>query len=198
MISFIVGVASFISGIVFREIINYIKQKGVESHKEEIAKKQFFAENFFPIYRETYKSMFDIINEIDTFINCKITFTHSNDNVQNTIPITDDDFKEYMWGEDEEKVFVTNYMYHLQLLQDHTTELRDLHQKNKIMFSDGENNLIQSFYQTSQTIMWSLKNTLETNSLNEEVIIYLKEQNNLLELQQTKIKEKFRNRFVFE
>lgn len=142
--------------------------------------------------------MFDIINEIDTFINCKITFTHSNDNVQNTIPITDEDFKEYMRGEDEEKVFVTNFMYHLQLLQDHTTKLRDLHQKNKIMFSDGENNLIQSFYQTSQTIMWSLKNTLETNSLNEEVIIYLKEQNNLLELQQTKIKEKFRNRFVFE
>ncbi|MCE7782023.1 hypothetical protein [Staphylococcus xylosus] len=198
MISFIVGVASFVCGIVFREIINYIKQKGVESHKEEIAKKQFFAENFFPIYRETYKSMFDIINEIDTFINCKITFTHSNDNVQNTIPITDEDFKEYMWGEDEEKVFVTNFMYHLQLLQDHTTELRDLHQKNKIMFSDGENNLIQSFYQTSQTIMWSLKNTLKTNSLNEEVIIYLKEQNNLLELQQTKIKDKFRNRFVFE
>lgn len=198
MISFIVGVASFVCGIVFREIINYIKQKGVESHKEEIAKKQFFAENFFPIYRETYKSRFDIINEIDTFINCKITFTHSNDNVQNTIPITDEDFKEYMWGEDEEKVFVTNFMYHLQLLQDHTTELRDLHQKNKIMFSDGENNLIQSFYQTSQTIMWSLKNTLKTNSLNEEVIIYLKEQNNLLELQQTKIKDKFRNRFVFE
>lgn len=198
MISFIVGVVSFICGIAFREFINYIKQKSVESHKEEIAKKQFFAENFFPIYRETYKSMFDIINEIDTFINCKITFKHTNSNVKNTISITDEDFKEYMWGENEGKVFVTNYMYHLQLLQDHTTELRDLHQKNKIMFSNEENDLIQSFYQTSQPIMWSLKNTMETDSLNEEVINYLKEQNDLLELQQTKIKEKFRNRFVFE
>ncbi|MRE73202.1 hypothetical protein [Mammaliicoccus sciuri] len=198
MISFIVGVVSFICGIVFREFINYIKQKSVESHKEEIAKKQFFAENFFPIYRETYKSMVDIINEIDTFINCKITFKHTNSNVEDIISITDEDFKEYMWGENEDKVFVTNYIYHLQLLQDHTTELRDLHQKNKIMFSDEENNLIQSFYQTSQPVMWSLKNTLETNSLNEEVINYLEEQNNLLELQQTKIKEEFRNRFVFE
>lgn len=54
-----------------------------------------------------------------------------------------------MWGENKEKVFAVNFIYHLQLLQEYTANLRVLHQKNSILFTDNENNLINNYYDIS-------------------------------------------------
>lgn len=50
MVGILISLASFIGGIVFREIVNFFKESKLENKRFETEKKHFFAENFFPIY----------------------------------------------------------------------------------------------------------------------------------------------------
>lgn len=198
MIGIIISLLSFAGGIIFREIINFFKESKLEDKKFETEKKQFFAENFFPIYRDIYSAMYEVTVQIECFINREITFRHSNVYVKDVIEITKENYDKYMWGDDEEQVYSVNFMYHLQLLQNCTAELRELHQKNTIMFTNEENELIMSYYNTSNMLMWSLNNIMQTGKIEENFDEYLIQQNDILENCKKKIRLIFRKRFVFE
>lgn len=198
MIGIIISLLSFAGGIIFREIINFFKESKLEDKKFETEKKQFFAENFFPIYRDIYSAMYEVTVQIECFINREITFRHSNVYVKDVIEITKENYDKYMWGDDEEQVYSVNFMYHLQLLQNCTAELRELHQKNTIMFTNEENELIMSYYNTSNMLMWSLNNIMQTGKIEENFDEYLIQQNDILENCKKKIRLIFRKLFVFE
>lgn len=198
MIGIIISLLSFAGGIIFREIINFFKESKLEDKKFETEKKQFFAENFFPIYRDIYSAMYEVTVQIECFINREITFLHSNVYVKDVIEITKENYDKYMWGDDEEQVYNVNFMYHLQLLQNCTAELRELHQKNTIMFTNEENELIMSYYNTSNMLMWSLNNVMQTGKIDGNFDEYLIQQNDVLENCKKKIRLIFRKRFVFE
>lgn len=89
-------------------------------------------------------------------------------------------------------------MYHLQLLQNCIAELRELHQKNTIMFTNEENELIMNYYNTSNMLMWSLNNIMQTGKIEGNFEEYLIQQNDILENCKKKIRLIFRKRFVFE
>lgn len=198
MIGIIISLLSFAGGIIFREIINFFKESKLEDKKFETEKKQFFAENFFPIYRDIYSAMYEVTVQIECFINREITFRHSNVYVKDVIEITKENYDKYMWGDDEEQVYSVNFMYHLQLLQNCTAELRELHQKNTIMFTNEENELIMSYYNISNMLMWSLNNIMQTGKVEGNFGEYLIQQNDILENCKKKIRLIFRKRFVFE
>lgn len=194
----LIGLASFAGGIVFREIINFFKESKLEDKRYETEKKHFFAENFFPIYRDVYSAMYDVTIQIESFINRKTTFQHSNVFVIDVLEITKEDYDKYMFGDDEDQVYSVNFMYHLQLLQDNTAKLREIHQKNTIMFTDNENELIKSYYNVSTMVMWSLYKIIQTGEVDKEFGEYLISQNDYLEKSKEKIRMIFRERFVFE
>ncbi|WJD66092.1 hypothetical protein QQ988_09365 [Staphylococcus epidermidis] len=198
MIGIVISLLSFTGGIIFREIIKFLKESKLEDKKFEIEKKQFFAENFFSIYRGVYSAMYEVTVQIECFINHEITFRHSNVYVKDVIEITKENYDKYMWGDDEEQVYSVNFMYHLQLLQNCTAELRELHQKNTIMFTDEENELITSYYNISNMLMWSLNNIMQTGKIEENLGEYLIQQNDILEKCKKKVRLIFRKRFVFE
>lgn len=116
MVGILISLASFIGGIVFREIVDFFKESKLENKRFETEKKHFFAENFFPIYIDIYSAMYDVTIQIESFINRDTTFRHSNVYVKDVIEITKKDYDKYMWGDDEEQVYSVNFMYHLQLL----------------------------------------------------------------------------------
>lgn len=198
MIGIIISLLSFAGGIIFREIINFFKESKLEDKKFETEKKQFFAENFFPIYRDIYSAMYEVTVQIECFINREITFRHSNVYVKDVIEITKENYDKYMWGDDEKQVYNVNFMYHLQLLQNCIAELRELHQKNTIMFTNEENELIMNYYNTSNMLMWSLNNIMQTGKIEGNFEEYLIQQNDILENCKNKIRLIFRKRFVFE
>lgn len=198
MIGIVISLLSFAGGIIFREIIKFLKESKLEDKKFEIEKKQFFAENFFSIYRDVYSAMYEVTVQIECFINHEITFRHSNVYVKDVIEITKENYDKYMWGDDEEQVYSVNFMYHLQLLQNCTAELRELHQKNTIMFTDEENELITSYYNISNMLMWSLNNIMQTGKIEGNLGEYLIQQNDILENCKKKVRLIFRKRFVFE
>ena len=198
MIGIIISLLSFAGGIIFREIINFFKESKLEDKKFETEKKQFFAENFFPIYRDIYSAMYEVTVQIECFINREITFRHSNVYVKDVIEITKENYDKYMWGDDEKQVYNVNFMYHLQLLQNCIAELRELHQKNTIMFTNEENELIMNYYNTSNMLMWSLNNIMQTWKIEGNFEEYLIQQNDILENCKKKIRLIFRKRFVFE
>lgn len=198
MVGILISLASFIGGIVFREIINFFKESKLEDKRFETEKKHFFAENFFPIYRDIYSAMYDVTIQIESFINRETTFRHSNVYVKDVIEITKEDYDKYMWGDDEEQVYSVNFMYHLQLLQDYTAKLRELHQKNTIMFTDKENDLIMNYYNVSTKLMWSLYKITQTGKVEEGFGEHLVQENDILENGKKEVRSIFRERFVFE
>lgn len=198
MIGIIISLLSFTGGIIFREIINFFKESKLEDKKFETEKKQFFAENFFPIYRDIYSAMYEVTVQIECFINREIAFRHSNVYVKDVIEITKENYDKYMWGDDEKQVYNVNFMYHLQLLQNYTAELKELHQKNTIMFTNEENELIMSYYNTSNMLMWLLNNIMQTGKIEGNFDEHLIQQNDILENCKQKIRLIFRKRFVFE
>lgn len=198
MIGIIISLLSFAGGIIFREIINFFKESKLEDKKFETEKKQFFAENFFPIYRDIYSAMYEVTVQIECFINREIAFRHSNVYVKDVIEITKENYDKYMWGDDEKQVYNVNFIYHLQLLQNYTAELKELHQKNTIMFTNEENELIMSYYNTSNMLMWLLNNIMQTGKIEGNFDEHLIQQNDILENCKQKIRLIFRKRFVFE
>lgn len=58
MVGILISLASFIGGIVFREIVNFFKESKLENKRFETEKKHFFAENFFPIYIDIYRYIY--------------------------------------------------------------------------------------------------------------------------------------------
>lgn len=54
MVGILISLASFIGGIVFREIVDFFKESKLENKRFETEKKHFFAENFFSIYIDIY------------------------------------------------------------------------------------------------------------------------------------------------
>ncbi|AMG96654.1 hypothetical protein [Staphylococcus simulans] len=193
----LIAIITFCLGVGLKSFTSYLKDRRIEKGKEEIAKKQFFSKNFFPIYRDIYSAMHDIFIQVESFINKETTFTHSNIYVKDTIEITEEDYKKYMFGDDEEQVYIVNFIFHLQLLQDNIAELRELHQKNAIMFTDDENELIESYYNISNVLMWSLYKISQTGQ-EESFSEYLIEQSSYLEIGKEKVRDKFRERFVLE
>ena len=88
MLGILISLGSFIGGITFREIINFLKESKLEGKKFETEKKHFFAENFFPIYRDVYSAMYDVVIQVECFINRETVFRHSNVYVKDVIEIT--------------------------------------------------------------------------------------------------------------
>ncbi|EJA1881277.1 hypothetical protein MWQ74_001709 [Staphylococcus pseudintermedius] len=185
----LIAIITFGLGVGLKSFTSYLKDRRIEKEKEEIAKKHFFSKNFFPIYRDVYSAMYDIFIQVENFINKEKVFKHSNIHVKDTIEITEEDYKKYMFGDDEKQVYLVNFIFYLQLLQDKTAELKELHQKNAIMFTDDENELIESYYNISNILMWSLYKISQTGQEEKSFSEYLIKQRSYLEIGKEKVIE---------
>ncbi|EGQ3239736.1 hypothetical protein H0734_002367 [Staphylococcus pseudintermedius] len=66
------------------------------------------------------------------------------------------------------------------------------------MFTDDENELIESYYNISNILMWSLYKISQTGQEEKSFSEYLIKQRSYLEIGKEKVRDNFRKRFVLE
>lgn len=180
---------------------NLIKE--LEEHKNLINRKQFYLDNFYQDYRDIYSKMYDIQSTIETFKDAEEIFTFTNENAEKYVTLSENQIKDYQYGDNLHLVKKVNYLMNMQILADDIIDIRFKIKSSSLLFDNEENELLNNFLILSNKTLFYLREYTsiniqnlisEENVMNQEVV-----ESNLANLRKytEDIKIKFRNRFVF-